>query len=52
MNFRPMNVSTNVYKYSYIPKTISDSNSLPSSVIDSNTIEGFKTALCYIKCNL
>ena len=46
LKFRPMKVSTNVYKYSYFPRTISDWNSLPSSVIDSNTIEGFKTALC------
>ena len=46
LKFRPMKVSSNVYKYSYFPRTISDWNSLPSSVIDSNTIKGFKTALC------
>ena len=45
MKFRPMKVLTNVYKYSYFPRTISDWNRLPSSVIDSNTIEGFETAL-------
>ena len=46
MKFHPKKVSANVYKYNYFPRTISDWNSLPSSVIDFNTIEGFKTALC------
>ena len=49
--YHPMKVSTNVYKYSYFPRNISDLNSLPSSVSDSNTIEGFKTALYYVQCN-
>ena len=48
MKFHPMEVSTNVYKYSYFLKTISDWNNLPSSVIDLNTIEGFTTALCNV----
>jgi hypothetical protein len=48
MKFRSMKASTNVYKCSYFPNTISEWNSLPSSVLNSNSIEIFKSALCNI----
>ena len=46
LKFRSMGVSSNVYKYSFFPNTISEWNSLPSSVLESCSIQYFKTALC------
>ena len=43
--FQVVKASTNVYKYSFFPATIFEWNSLPSSIIDSNTVENFKTGL-------
>jgi hypothetical protein len=45
LKFRQMKTSTNVYKYSFFPSTISQWNSLPSSVLESCSVEGFKSAM-------
>jgi len=46
LKFRSVKVSTNVYKYSYFPHTVSEWNNLPSSALDSCTVESFKTIYC------
>ena len=45
LKFRPMKVSKNMYEYSFFPNTISQWNELPASVLESDTIDSFKTAL-------
>ena len=45
MKFRVLGPSTNVYKYSYFPRTILEWNGLPPSLLDSNKLDSFKTGL-------
>ena len=45
LKFRLVKTSTNVYKYSFFPNTISEWNILPPSILESRSIEIFKTGL-------
>ena len=36
---------TDAYKYSYFPRTITDWNSLPSEILNSESLDSFKTAI-------
>ena len=43
--FRVMGPKTNVYKYSYFPRTILECNSLPQSLYNIHNLDNFKTVL-------
>ena len=43
--FRVMGPKTNVYKYSYFPRTILEWNSLPQSLYNIHNLDNFKTVL-------
>ena len=43
--FRVMGPTTNVYKYSFFPRTILDWNELPTPLLDSHKLSPFKTSL-------
>ena len=43
--FRVMKPTTNVYKYSFFPRTIIDWNDLPAPILDSHKLSTFKTSL-------
>jgi hypothetical protein len=43
--FRIMRTYSNVYKYSYFPRTVTDWNSLSPSSYDANTVECFKKCI-------
>ena len=43
--FRVLAPHSNVYKFSFFPRTILDWNALPSSVLDCNKLDSFKTGL-------
>ena len=42
--FRVMKPTTNVYKYSFFPRTIIDWNDLPAPILDSHKLSTFKTS--------
>ena len=44
--FHLVKTTSNVYKYSFFPNTISDWNRLPVSTLESPSITSFKTRLC------
>ena len=46
--FRTMKANSNTYKYSYFPRTITQWNSLPTSVYESMTVECFKNCIKYV----
>ena len=43
--FRVMAPKSNTYKFSYFPRTIQDWNSLPTSILNTQQLHKFKTAL-------
>ena len=44
-SFLPLQTRTDVYKYSFVPRTILDWNSLPDTVVNSPSLRMFKLAL-------
>ena len=42
MYFRPIFARTNIYKYSFLPRTIIDWNQLPQDIINLNSSTSFK----------
>ena len=47
--FRVMRPSTNVYKFSFFPRTILDRNELPPSLLESSKLS-FKSGLSTVRC--
>ena len=45
--FKPEQCNTDIYKHSFIPRTIIDWNHLEDSVVSAQTLAGFKTALTH-----
>ena len=43
--YKQLSTSTDAYKYSYFPQTITDWNSLPSSLSATLTVQSFKEVL-------
>ena len=50
--FRTTKANSNIYKYNYFPGTITQWNSLPTSVYDSMTVECFKNCIKNVSCIL
>ena len=48
--FRVMRPSTNVYKFSFFPRTILDWNELPPSLLESSKLSLFKSGLSTVRC--
>ena len=42
--FRNVQTSSNTYKYSFFPRTIKDWNNLPSTLLNMDDVEAFKTS--------
>ena len=42
MYYRPIFARTNIYKYSFLPRTITDWNQLPQEIINLNSSTSFK----------
>ena len=45
MKFIPVQTSCDEYKYSFWPRTINEWNSLPSNIVNMNSISNFKASV-------